>query len=486
MDGLQTDARVSAYLAEVHREVAAIDPAQAEGIVAELAEHLEMAAADAQRDGVPFDVDGALSALGDAAVIAAAVEPTMMDVGPLEVRPSGWTRAFGAPAIAAVTLILIATGMFVSPFVSIVGLILLWISPRWTIADKLVATIASPMVILIGLPALQLVSIPIAWSIAVVAPVFVALYLLLRMRSRGRRLLQVPRSAPYARPRRGVAGMVDRWPAAIVATIAAPLAVVVVVAPSIMMRSWGGLPVTGSIAGVILAIGVAILSSSRGWSMAERVIGVIATFATAAALAIVVHTVMGAVSVMQICGSAGCSDLPPRLPDAAAILDPIARYVVPVATFAAVWAAARFRSARHGDLGLTQGWVPVVAAALTLLGAAVVPAVVMMSAGSVLAAFASAVAIGAWSVGAVLVLRSSGWADVDRMLATIPIPVVAFFALLFLARSAEPVLPGVGPYADLQRAAAEIAPTLGLLSTLIQIAVAIRLLVAFTSSPGRR
>ncbi len=62
------DPRARAYLAEVHVAVAAVDPAAADGIMREIADHLREAAAEPG-----FDLDRTIAELGDPALIRPAL-----------------------------------------------------------------------------------------------------------------------------------------------------------------------------------------------------------------------------------------------------------------------------------------------------------------------------------------------------------------------------------------------------------------------------
>lgn len=504
MTELHTDPRVDAYLTEVRRAVAAIDPTQAEGIVAELAEHVRQAADDAERTGTRLDVRQVLRELGDPALIAAAVERPASAPAPASETRSATTasvaavepameRIFGSPVAVIVTLLMLLTGMLVSPLVSLSGLILLWCSPRWTIGDKLVGTVLSPVVLVFGLPFLSIVSGPIAWSFAMSTPLIVVLFLLLRLRRRkedgAARVLQVPRAGAHEMPRHGVLGRLDRWPAATVVIAAAPVGLLVVVASALATRSWAWLPVTASIAAALVVIGIAVLSASRGWSAAERTVGFAAIATTAGALALVVTAVSASVSVIEVCTGDQCRTIAPALPDAAALLDPIARYVLLPMVFAAGWTAARFRAA--GSIGPTgtattsrNGSFAI--AGLVVMSAVVPPAVVMMSTGNMFAAVLAVAAIGAWLTGVVLVLRSASWTAVDRWLVTVPVPALLAFSFLFLiGPGGQPVTGHYASYpAEVPFDAASMVLTLGLVCLVVQVAIAIRLLVARRSASG--
>lgn len=500
MTELHTDPRVDAYLAEVRRAVAAIDPTQAEGIVAELAEHVRDAAGDAERSGTRLDVGQVLWELGDPAVIAAAVESPVLASATRSATAateagaeSSMERIFGSPVAVIVTLLALATGMLVSPIVSLAGLVLLWCSPRWTIGDKLFATALSPIGLVFGLPLLSIVSGPVSWSFAMSTPLIVVLFLVLRLRRRSGsavRVLQVPRAGAHEIPRHGVLGGLDRWPAAAFAIAAAPVGGIVVVTSAIVTRSWAGLPMTASIAAVLIAVGVAIFSVSRGWSTAERAIGISAIAVTVGTLMLVVTAVSASVSVIEVCTGDRCRTLPPALPDAAALLDPFARYVLTPMVFAAGWAAARFRTA--GSIGATGTAITSRAgsfaiAGLVVVSAVVPPAVVTMSSGGLLAAVLAVVAIGVWLTGVVLVLRSASWTAADRWLVTASVPALLAFSFLFVVGpGGQPVTGRYASYpADIPfDAAASVAPALGLACLVMQITIAIRLVVAVRTTRG--
>ncbi|QEO14555.1 hypothetical protein FLP10_09080 [Agromyces intestinalis] len=516
-----------AYLEEVRREVAAIDPAQADGIVAELAEHLREARADAAERGEAFDLDAALSDLGDPAVIAAAVERPAgdpvapagrgttddatagrgaTDEGGTVSRPdrpvptAGVRRFLDSTAGVAITLVLIGIPVISAGFWAfLVGLVLLWNSRRWRLGDKVFATVAIPATMAFFLLVLRTTGFGYLWTALVLAPPAIALVLLLRLRRSADdrwRVLQVPRAPRYDAPRGGVLGVADRWPGAVLAVAAVPVATAIVTVPTLVSRSWAALPVTGWIAALVLTVGIAELLVSRGWSTTERILGVLATGAAGAVLAVTLSGVIGSIPGVRACQGDVCIDLAPGLPDPVALLDPLARFVLPFVLVAVGWAAARFRSARE-QVDSLDGWPAAIAAAVAMLFGAVAVAAVFalrtaepaapgeVAGSAIVAAWLAIAGSLLWLVGVIVVLRSRRWGSADRLIATISAPLLWLGALLVVdsAATAGGRYYGSDPNPSLTDSLAITGawPVVLAIAGAMQLAIAARLLVA-----GRR
>ncbi|UOE43365.1 HAAS signaling domain-containing protein [Agromyces larvae] len=501
-----------AYLEEVRREVAAVDPAQADGIVAELGEHLREARADAAERGDSFDLDAALSDLGDPAVIAAAVERPAGDPAASAGRgatdeggsvsrpagaPYGASRFLDSTAGVAITLVLIGIPVISAGFWAfLVGLALLWTSRRWRLGDKVFATVAIPATVAFFLLVLRTTGFGYLWTALVLAPPVIAVVLLLRLRRSAddrRRVLQVPRAPRHDAPRGGVLGVADRWPGAVLAIAAVPVATAIVTVPALVSHSWAALPVTGWIGALVLVIGIAELLVSRGWSTAERILGVLATGAAGAVLAVTLSGVIGAIPGVRACQGDVCIDLAPGLPDPVTLLDPLVRFVLPFVLVAVGWAAARFRSARE-QVDSLDGWPAAIAAAVGMLFGAVAVAAVFalrtaepaapgeVAGSAIVAAWLAIAGSLLWLVGVVVVLRSRRWGSADRLIATISAPLLWLGALLVVdsAATAGGRYYGSDPNPSLTDSLAITGawPVVLAIVGAVQLAIAVRLLVA--------
>jgi hypothetical protein len=162
-----TEFAVQAYLERLERAGAALEPQRRAELVAEITDHISEARARGEA-GTPAEMQALLDRLGPPEDIVAAswetvdsrraefatggAAPSGPSGTPWPVTGSSWAspgaQPVGAPTmpsrwggleIAAVVLLCI--GGFIVPFVGpIVGLILAWISPAWSTAEKWVAT----------------------------------------------------------------------------------------------------------------------------------------------------------------------------------------------------------------------------------------------------------------------------------------------------------------------------------------------------------
>lgn len=513
MSAQHTDARVAAYLEAVRDAVASVDPGRVDDIVAEIAEHLADAEADATAGGEAFDVERAISELGDPVLIASAVEPPAGAAGSTvgtagearEAVGSAWARVLSSPPVVILTIAALAVGILVSPLVIVIALVLVWCSPRWGVGDKIVATLANPLLLLFALPVLSLGGFG-GWSSVVLASPLLAVYLVLRVRrGDGQRVLRVPRADENRIPRDSAFGRFDRRIAAGIATASAPFALLAVTVPALVVGDWATLPVSVALGAAALALGIVVLGFSTSWSLPERGIGIAAIAVFGVVLFTVVRGVVSSVPLLERCREGVCRTLPAELRDPAVLLDPVARWVLPIALFSAGWAAARFTAARgaaaRGPAGspavapvVEAGRrLPLIAAACSLAGAVAAPAVIAMSGGSALGAAFAAVGLAAWLAAAVIVQRSSRWSGADRWLTSLVLPAITWLALaLFVAdpqqmRELEYAAEG-GLYdlaASSLHPAAEVVPVVAVIAGLVQLAIAIRLLGA-VDPRGRR
>lgn len=493
-----TDVRVEAYLEAVRTAVAAVDPARAADITAEIAEHLDDAEAEAAARGEAFDVERAISELGDPAVIAAAVEPIDEAPDALPAAPSfetsaasSWVRVLSSRPVVIVTLLSTALGLFISPIVVVIALVLVWCSPRWGLGDKIVATSANPMFIVFALPILSLGRLGGFgnWSLVFLTAPAVAVYLLLRLRRPdGRRQLRVPRADAGRPPRTGALGSFDGRFACAVATAATPVALLVVMVPTLVAGDWRALPVTAGVGGAVLALALVIFIASTSWSIAERAIGAVSVVLFGTVLTFVVIDVTRAVPLLTRCAGDVCRTLPAELHDPATLLDPVARWVLPIALFSAGWAAARFVAPGGARAEASTGSarrLPFVVAACSLVGAVAAPAVILMGGGSLPGTALAVAGLAVWLTAAVLVQRSPRWAPADRWLTSLALPAITWFALAFFVADPEQMRQleqaetgGLYDIAAAHSPAIEVVPIVAVVAGLAQLAIAARLLFA--------
>ena len=135
----QDHPEVARFLARLESTAAGLPPARREELVSEIGEHLREALPDGATDA---QVRSVLDRLGDPADIVAAETdgvPRLAGAAPLQVvvQPgSPW----GGLEVAAV--LLLTVGLFVVPVVGpLVGIVLAWLSPRWTRREKVVASV---------------------------------------------------------------------------------------------------------------------------------------------------------------------------------------------------------------------------------------------------------------------------------------------------------------------------------------------------------
>lgn len=139
-----TDPRVVAYLHRLEEAAARLRPERRAELVEEIREHIDTRLSDPGTTAPSGDaVDAVLARLGEPEEIvsAAAEEPGALD--PAYVRAALEPRR-GSGGLEAAALILLLVGGFLFFVGWIVGAVLLWMSPRWTVREKLLATLVWP------------------------------------------------------------------------------------------------------------------------------------------------------------------------------------------------------------------------------------------------------------------------------------------------------------------------------------------------------
>jgi uncharacterized membrane protein len=130
--------QVDAYLRQLDFALSTLPWDQRNEIFTDISEHIQRELAAAGDD--PAAVDDVLQRVGDPHVIAqeAGAPPAMSPLPP----PPPPRRGRGLEIAA---ILLISAGSFLVPFVGwIVGVALLWVSSRFTRADKMVGTLVPP------------------------------------------------------------------------------------------------------------------------------------------------------------------------------------------------------------------------------------------------------------------------------------------------------------------------------------------------------
>jgi uncharacterized membrane protein len=134
MNTAETSARIQDYLAAVEREAAALPAERRQELLADLSEHIEVALTER-----PDRVTEVLRELGDPRTIAATA---LHEAGGSAHKP---TSSGVHPSVVALLLGLAAPASLVwvplQPLMWVVGLALLWTSPRWTTGHKAIGTV---------------------------------------------------------------------------------------------------------------------------------------------------------------------------------------------------------------------------------------------------------------------------------------------------------------------------------------------------------
>jgi uncharacterized membrane protein len=201
MTGLQHPL-VQDYLARVESSAAGLPPAIRAELLADLAAHLDSSLTPTSTDG---QVQQALTELGDPhAVVVAAYE----GLGLSSATPSAGSSS-QAPAAAGtswgpvetICVVALIVGSFVVPlFGSLVGLVLAWVSRRWSRGEKAVATLLfwGPLLVLATVAIVAVLATGgdfdaentnlLIAPIALMGPVVAGIYLAVRVSSRRDRM----------------------------------------------------------------------------------------------------------------------------------------------------------------------------------------------------------------------------------------------------------------------------------------------------------
>lgn len=144
--------RIDRYLAELAGALGDLPEAERDDVAGGIREHIQAALAD--RPAVTdADVDEVLRALGDPLAVAAAATG---DAGPATPEPRrdvpvlqrDWIPGAVVAALLlgpAVLMFLVSVGgILLMPFMLVVGWVLLWASPLWSVGEKLAGTFLMP------------------------------------------------------------------------------------------------------------------------------------------------------------------------------------------------------------------------------------------------------------------------------------------------------------------------------------------------------
>jgi hypothetical protein len=132
---LRSNALAEEYLAELGRAAAALPVNRREELLADVRSHIAVARAEAEVDD-DAAITRIIGQLGDPEVIVAAALADLPAQRP-PLPDGSWSME-----IAAVVLLLV--GGFLAGVGWVVGLVLLWSSRRWTVADKLLGSLLIP------------------------------------------------------------------------------------------------------------------------------------------------------------------------------------------------------------------------------------------------------------------------------------------------------------------------------------------------------
>ncbi len=149
------DRLVADYLSRLETASAALPPDRRDELLEEIGSHIATAlAAGAAADEAA--VRTLLERLGQPEVIAAAA---LDDSPSTDARP-GWASARPGTALELTAVLMLTVGSFLPVVGWLVGVALLWVSSRWTTAEKLLGTLVVPLgpagaIMLGGLTAMQ-------------------------------------------------------------------------------------------------------------------------------------------------------------------------------------------------------------------------------------------------------------------------------------------------------------------------------------------
>lgn len=141
---MDADALVSEYLGRLRTAAAALPPGRRDELAAEMADHIETALAEAgARDEAA--VRTVLDRLGDPEAIVAAEVEERAPASPTGAAPAA---AIVAPApktwtvLEILAILLLSAGSVMIPLVGpLIGIALAWVSPRWTMREKAIASL---------------------------------------------------------------------------------------------------------------------------------------------------------------------------------------------------------------------------------------------------------------------------------------------------------------------------------------------------------
>ena len=142
---MMADQLVADYLRRLREAARALPADRREELIEEITAHIAEARAEgAAAGGDPLAVRNILDRLGDPAEIVRTAADHAFDGSPAPgARPAAARRRPGPLEITAVVLLLV--GGIVLPVAGwVAGVILLWISPRWTSRDKWIGTLVWP------------------------------------------------------------------------------------------------------------------------------------------------------------------------------------------------------------------------------------------------------------------------------------------------------------------------------------------------------
>lgn len=118
------------YLKDLERELVDLPGPQRREVLTDIRDHIEEAAAERDDEA---DIRTILDELGDPGSIASEARQRF-----------GITRRRGGPLEAAAVVLLPIGGLVIPLLGWIAGVVLLWISPVWSVRDKLIGTLVVP------------------------------------------------------------------------------------------------------------------------------------------------------------------------------------------------------------------------------------------------------------------------------------------------------------------------------------------------------
>lgn len=135
------EARIERYVAALDRAMAAAPADERAEVVAGVREHIEAALAD-RPDPTDAEVDAVLRQLGDPVVIAGDAVPDATRVPPPPAARPALAERWVPTAVVAMIGAGFALFFLALPLLLVLaGVVLLWMSPLWSRAEKLVGTL---------------------------------------------------------------------------------------------------------------------------------------------------------------------------------------------------------------------------------------------------------------------------------------------------------------------------------------------------------